>query len=457
MSVYRLKQGYDLKIAGRADELLEEKPVPQKAALMPSEFKGLKPRLTVKPGDLVKRGSVLFIDKGNEDLKVVSPISGKVTEINRGERRRILSIVVESDGKNEQQAVGNWSVDEALQMKREQVTASLLAGGMWPFIISRPYGGIARPQHSPRDIFISAMDTAPLAANPNFLLQGEQEDFQLGIQMLQKLTDGKVYLSLDGNGGKVAPAFEQATGVEKNTFSGKHPAGNVGVQIHHIKPLARGQHVWQVQPYAVALIGKFFKSGVFPSERIVATAGSALRERKYYKTIAGAPLATLINEQNLPEYEVRFISGNVLTGTTSSIFGYVSFYEPLITVIAEGKKERKLLGYFRPGLKSLSVSRTFLSRWLPAKKEGYTVDTLANGAPRAFVMSASDYQKVLPMDIMPVQLMKSIMVQDIVEMEGLGIMELLEEDVALCSYMDLSKTDFGAILRQGLDLMEKEL
>ena len=457
MAEFHLKKGYDLKIAGKADERLEELPAPKKAAIMPPEFTGLKPKLIVKIGDEVKQGTPLFVDKGNEACKFVAPLSGKVTEINRGERRKLLSVVVESDGKNEVAPVGAWSVDQVSKMERAEISAHLQDSGLWPYLISRPFGKIADPNHPPRDIFISAMDTAPLAADPNFLLEGEEENFQSGLDVLQKLTDGKVYLSVDGNRAKIAPAFERATGVEKNTFYGKHPAGNVGVQIHHIKALGRGEHVWQVAPYAVALIGQFFKTGLYPAQRVVAVAGSSLKDRKYFKTIVGAPLATLIPEHNIMDDEVRFITGNPLTGNLSNAAGYVSFYQPSISVIPEGKKERKLLGYFLPGFKTMSMSRTFMSRWLPARKEGYAVDTLANGASRAFVMSASDYQRVMPMDILPVQLMKSIMAQDIAEMEGLGILELLEEDVALCSYMDLSKTDFGDLLRQGLDLMEKEL
>jgi Na+-transporting NADH:ubiquinone oxidoreductase subunit A len=299
------------------------------------------------------------------------------------------------------------------------------------------------------------MNTAPLAADPNFIMQGEEENFQFGLDILKKLTDGKVYLSLDGNGKKIAPAFEKASGVEKNTFKGKHPAGNVGVHIHHIKPLGRGELVWTVDAFGVANIGKFFKTCVFPPERIIATAGSSLKERKYFKTILGAPIAGIIQKENIKDSHYRVIIGNVLTGRKTYTEGFVSFYRNTITVIPEGKKERKLLGYFRPGFGVTSFSKTFGSSFF-GKKE-YEIDTLINGGKRAFVMSASDYEKVMPMDILPVPLMKAIMVEDIEEMEGLGILELIEEDVALCSYMDLSKHDFGKILRDGLYIIEREL
>jgi len=455
MAHFRLKRGFDLKIAGKAERSLTEMPAPQKVALLPQEFRGIKLRLLIKEGDRVKQGSPLLADKENPHLKLVSPLSGKVSAIRRGERRILQEIIIESDGRNTIEALGPWTTDEITAMSRKDVQNHLLAGGLWPVIIQRPFGKIANPQDVPRDIFISAMDTAPLAADPNFLLQGEEENFQLGLDILRKLTDGKVFLSTDGRGGEIAPAFANARGVEKNSFSGPHPAGNVGVQIHHIKPLKLGELIWQITPCNVALIGKFFKTGVFPSKRIVAVAGSSLKERRYFKTVLGASIANLIPEKNITDKEIRIIMGDVLTGYRTSLNGFLGFYGNLISVIPEGKKERKFLGYFRSGWDMLSVSRSFLSTWI-AKKREFVLDTRSNGAVRAFVMSASDYERMMPMDILPVPLAKSIIAKEIEEMEGLGIFELLEEDVALCSFMDLSKTDFGALLREGLDLIEQE-
>ncbi len=457
MAEFRLKKGFDLRIAGKPEEVLAETPAPQRIALKPHEFLGIKAKIDVKAGDAVKRGTPLFHCKVNHDIKFVSPISGTVKDIVRGERRMVLCVVVENDNKNETEPAGSWTADDAAKMDREQLIANMLKGGVWPYIIQRPFGKIAKPADMPRDIFISGMNTAPLAADPNFLLQGEEENFQFGLDVLKKLTDGKVYLSLDGNGKKTAPAFEKASGVEKNTFKGKHPAGNVGVHIHHIKPLGRGELVWQVDAFGVANIGKFFKTGVFPAERIIAAAGSSLKERKYFKTILGAPIADIIPAENIIDKDYRVIIGNVLTGRKTYTEGFVSFYRNTITVIPEGKKARKLLGYFRPGFGVTSFSKTFASSFLSSKSKEYEIDTLINGGKRAFVMSASDYEQVVPMDILPVPLMKAIMVEDIEEMEGLGILELIEEDVALCSYMDLSKHDFGKILRDGLYVIEREL
>ncbi|MGD9899591.1 MAG: Na(+)-translocating NADH-quinone reductase subunit A [Calditrichaceae bacterium] len=453
MAEFKLKKGYEIKIAGKSELTLNELPEPDLVALQPNEFRGIKARLMVEAGDDVKIGTVLFADKANPDLKFVSPVSGKVAQINRGERRMLLEVVIENDHKNTPEAFEKWTASDVKKLSREQVVAHLLNSGMWPYLRQRPFNKIANHRDTPRDIFVSAMDTAPLAADPSFLLQGEEEHFQVGLDLLGKLTDGKVYLSLDGRKKSQIPAFEKAAGVEKNTFSGPHPAGNVGVHIHHIKPIRSGDVIWYVQPYIVALIGKLFTTGVFPSERIVATAGSSIDKRSYYKTILGAPVTALVPEGSVVDKEVRFLLGNVLTGRKISPAGYVGFYDNLITVIPEGDKKRRLMGWFFPGSDMLSYSKSFLSSWLPSKE--FVLDTKVFGGKRAFIQSG-DYEKFLPMDILPVHLAKSIMAEDFVEMEGLGILECDEEDLALCSYICPSKTDFGEILRKGLDFMERE-
>ena len=455
MANFNLKRGYSLKIQGAAERVLKTLEVPKKVALQPLEFPGVKAKLNVQPGDKVKIGSVLFTDKQNPDLKIVSPVSGEVIEINRGERRALQEIVIQNDLKDDKESLIPRNLQDIASLSREQIISDLLNGGMWPFIIQRPFSKIANPQIDPRDIFISGMDTSPLAADPNFLLQGMEEDFQIGLNILKQLTSGSVYLSMNARESEVADAFKKAQGVEKNYFQGPHPAGNVGVQIHHLKPIKKGDVVWTVKPYDVALIGKFFAQGFHASERIIAVAGSALQNRLYYKTIVGAPVNMLIPENNIIDDEVRFISGNVLTGRKIPALSYVSFYDQLITVIPEIKKERKLFSYIRPGLNVPSYSKTYLSNWLRPRKKDYVYDTALHGGARAFVASG-DYESVLPMDIFPVYLAKSIMTEDIEEMEGLGILELDEEDVALCSYICLSKTNFGQLIRQGLNLIERE-
>lgn len=453
MADFSLKKGYDIKIAGRAERVLEELPVPDFVALQPIEFRGIKPKLSVKEGDAVKVGTPLFTDKTRPDLNFVSPVSGTVEAIKRGERRVLLEVVVKNDKSYTAEALDSHSEEEAGKLNREQVIAQLLKGGLWPMVRQRPFSKIADAADTPRDIFISGMDTGPLAADPGFLLRNDTENFQLGVDLLGKLTDGAVHLSIDQKESEYQDVFRNVNNVELHRFKGPHPAGNVGVHIHHIAPLKRGDIVWYVNPVHVAVIGKFFKTGVFPAERIIAIAGSSLKERKYLKTMLGAPVTSLVDENNLQDTDVRFISGNVLTGRKILSRGYMGFYDSLLSVIPEGSKQKKLVEYALPGFDKESFSNTFASSLL-GKKE-FVLDTRLKGGERAFVQSGS-YEKVVPMDIYPVYLMKSILAEDIEEMEGLGILECDEEDLALCSYICPSKINFGGILRQGLDLIERE-
>ena len=455
MAEFKLKKGYDIKVAGAAEKIVTTLGTPKTVAVTPNEFRGIKVKLNAKPGDHVKIGSVLFEDKAVPDIKFVSPVSGKVAEINRGARRALMEIVIENDLKDEKEIVGKWSKNDLDKMDSRAIKEALLKGGMWPHIIQRPFSKIANPADTPRDIFISGMDTAPLAADPNFIMEGMEENFQTGINILLKLTAGQIHLSLDLKNKSYAEAFRDVKGVEKHYFSGPHPAGNVGVQIHHINALNRGEILWTVKPYAVALIGKFFTDGFFQAERIVAAAGSSLLNPKYFKTIMGTPVRSLIPDAEVKDDEVRYISGNILSGRKITSDGYVGYYDNLISVIPEGERNRKLLGYFRPGFKTPSFSNTYLSKFLMTARNNYVLDTRINGGKRAFV-ATGDYESVLPMDIFPVYLAKSIMSDDIEEMEGLGILELDEEDIALCSYICLSKTDFGYLLRRGLNFIEKE-
>jgi len=455
MAEFKLRRGFDLKIAGRPEKKLTELPAPLTVAIKPGDFRGIKPRLVVSEGDQVVIGSPLFLSKENEKIVFVAPVSGRVSAINRGERRRLLEIVIENDQKNTPLQQIALSRDEILSKSREELQDMLLAGGLWPYLRQRPFSKIANPTDTPRDIFISAMDTAPLAADPDFLLAGDEKAFQLGLGILKKFTMGKVHLSVNGASTNLAPAFKNAQGIEKHSFTGPHPAGNVGVHIHHIQPLGHGQVVWYISPEGVAQIGKFFSTGYLNNSRIIAVAGSAVNNRQYYKTVLGAPVSQLIKESNLLADEVRVINGNVLTGEKTSLAGYTGFYNTLVSVIPEASHERSLFGWFGPGLNKASVSRTFLSRWIGGRRKEYEISTLMNGGHRAFV-ATGDYEKVLPMDILPVFLAKSILSEDVKEMEHLGILEVDEEDMALCSFVCLSKTDFGAIIRQGLDLLEKE-
>jgi len=456
MADFKLKRGYNIPLAGAALKQLTVIDAPDKVALLPDEFRGIKPRLTVKEGDKVKIGTALFTDKTHPEIQFVSSVSGKVVAINRGERRRLQEIVVENDSSGESETIGSWSPGELEKMDRAAVIQNLLASGLWPHLIQRPFIEVASPDDVPRDIFISGFNSGPLAADVGFLLREEQETFQLGLNMLSRLTDGAIHLSMDSKNNGSPQWFNQLSGIQLHRFSGPHPAGNVGVQIHHIKALKLGEKVWQIKPEAVALIGRFFSSGVYPTERIIAVAGSAIKERSYFKVTSGSSYTHFIKTEAVDQGAVRYISGDVLTGRSTNANGFVSYYDALISIIPEAKKKRRLLGYFRPGLDTPSFSKTFLSSFLKPGKMDYELDTGLKGGLRAFVMSATEYEKVLPMNILPVPLMKSILAQDVEEMEALGILELSEEDLALCSYICLSKTDFGEILQAGLDLIQKE-
>ena len=452
MANFKLKKGFDIPVSGAAEKKWSEALSPQRVALQPYEFRGIKARLEVAVGDVVKKGSSLFHAKMYPDMKFTSPVSGKVVEINRGPRRMLMEIVVENDNKKEALSFDKIAPDKITQTDREKLVGLLMSGGLWPMLRQRPFNKLAHPSEFPRDIFISGMDTAPLAADMAMIMDGQKENFQAGINCLGQLTDGKVYLSTSAEGPTV-DAFAGVSGVELNTFSGPHPAGNVGVQIHHIKPINSGETVWYIAPHDVAMFGKFLISGEVPVERVVALAGNALKDRSYFKTILGAPVAEFVKSEMLAADEVRYINGNVLSGTKILSKGYVGFYNNLLSVIPEGEKTLKFLGWYRPGTNVPSHSRTFFSK-LMGKKD-LPMSTLLNGAERALIMSG-DYESVLPMDIYPVHLVKSVLAEDITEMEGLGILEVDEEDLALCSYICPSKFDFGATVRHGLDMLEKE-
>jgi len=454
MIEHHLKKGYTIKLAGKAKPEIVETKKPKLFALQPNKFPGAKPKLDVAIGDKVKIGTSVFHDKNLPGVNYVAPESGKVVEINRGERRTLLEIVIESDGKNEAVEFGAKTIEEIKKMEFDVLKKQLMEGGVWPYIRQRPFTKIANPEDKPRDIFINAMDTTPLAPEHTILLKNREKCLQAGIYALSKFTDGKLYLSVDGNDSELMPMYEELEGVEKHKFFGKHPAGNVSVHIHHIAPIKVGDLVWTISAIDLAEIGKFLLSGSFPTERIIAVAGSCVKEesRKYYKTWMGANLESLISEEDIYDSEVRVISSNVLTGRKIPLNGYVSFRHRMITVIPENRK-RDLFGWIWPGFKEESFSRTFLSKLFPSKE--YVKDTRLNGGHRAFIKTG-DYEKVMPMDILPMHLVKSILAEDIEEMIALGLLEVDAEDFALCTYICPSKIDFGVHIQNGLDILEKE-
>lgn len=444
--IIKIRKGLNINLLGKAATTLRNSDNVTEFAIKPSDFFNLTPKLNVKAGEPVKCGSVLFYDKYNPQIKFTSPVSGNVKEVVRGERRKILEVVVQADGKNE---TIEFKKGKAHSFSKEELIENMLSSGVWPLIKQRPYGIIANPADSPKAIFISGFDSAPLGPDYDFILQNQLEDFQAGIDVLKQLTSGKVHLSLQAG---TASPLKGIKNTELHYFDGPHPAGLVGIQIHHIDPINKGDVVWTVQAQDVCIIGRLFEKGIYDASRIIALAGSELTETGYYQSMIGASIGNLL-EGKINSPSVRVISGNVLSGTAISKKGYIGFYDSLISVIPEGDYY-ELFGWALPGFNKLSTSRTFFS-WLTPNKE-YRLDTNYHGGERALVMTGQ-YDKVLPMDILPLYLVKAILAEDIDKMEQLGIYEVIEEDLALCEYVCTSKTEVQSILKNGLELMIREL
>ncbi len=451
----KLKKGFDINLEGKAEKTVVQAPASEYYAIKPEEFIGyVKPKLLVKEGDQVKAGQALYYDKSLESMKFASPVSGEVVEIKRGDKRRLLEIVVKSDGLQTYEQSKSYSSSEIASLSVEDTKKAMLDGGVWPCVIQRPFSVIANPDDAPKAIFISGFDSAPLAPDYSVILKGEEENFKTGIDILKKLTTGTVHLNLSTDA-EMCNAYSGAKGVQQNKISGPHPAGNVGIQIHHIAPINKGEIVWTVNPQSVVYIGRFFNKGIYDTSKVIAVAGSEVKTPQYYKIIGGASVKSLV-DNNLKSEHVRFISGNVLSGTKVEKEGYIGFYDNLLTVIPEGD-ELRFFGSFLPSSDRVSYHRaiglmSFMNKFLKPKKE-YVVDTNINGEHRAFVQSGV-LEDVLPMDIYPTHLLKAILTEDFEEMEALGIYEVAEEDFALCEFVDVSKHNIQSIIRQGLDLIK---
>lgn len=449
MSKYiKIKKGLDIKLAGEAHKTIAGIPLPKTFAIKPADFIGVTPKLLVKEADVVLAGTPLFYDKNNEAIKCCSPVSGEVIEIVRGEKRKILEVKILADREISYIAFDKANPNE---LSREAIIEALLNSGTWPFIRQRPFGTIANPNEIPKSIFISAFDSNPLAPDNDFIMQGNEATFQTGLDALRKLTEGKVHLNIHAVA-TAAAIFTNARGVEINKISGPHPAGNVGVQIHHIDPVNKGEVVWYINPQDVLIIGRLFNGGKFDASRVVALTGSQVIAPKYYKTIIGSAVKNIMADGRLKDGANRIISGNVLTGKQIAADGYLNFYDSQITVIPEGH-QHEFMGWLAPGFHKFSMSRTFFSWLMPNKK--HQLDTNLHGEERPFVVTG-EYEKVFPMDIYPVQLLKSILIEDIELMEKLGIYEVVEEDFALCEFVCTSKIKSQEIIRRGLDIIQKE-
>lgn len=445
----RIKKGLDLNLLGAAEATFAQAPQAEFFAIKPTDFHGLTPKLSLKPGAKVKAGTSLFYDKYNPDVKFASPVSGELVDVVRGERRRILQVVVKADATIEYEDFG--SADPA-SLSKEDVIKKLLDAGLWPFFKQRPYDIIANPIDDPKEIFISGFDSAPLAPDYDLVLKGEEANFQAGINALTKLTAGKVYVGASAE--SESKVYKATKGIELVTFDGPHPAGNVGVQIHHISPINKGEKVWTLKPQDVVAIGRLFLTGKLDLSRVINVVGSEVTKPAYYKVIAGTSVKPLLNGNlNKSDYNLRVISGNVLNGTHIAQDGFLSAYDSQVSVIPEGD-QYDFLGWANPGFNVFSSHKTFLS--FICKNKKWRMNANIHGGPRAIVASG-EYDKVLPMDILPEFLVKSIIVEDIDKMEQLGIYEVAPEDFALCEFVCTSKLELQRIVREGLDVMVREL
>ena len=447
-----LHKGYDIKLVGEAELTISDLPVSEVVAIKPPDFPGLVPKLVVEVGDEIRAGQPLFFDKNDPKIKFVSSVSGEVAEVVRGAKRRIMEVRIIPD-RGEQRYLQHDPADP-LTLSRESIIESLLESGCWNYIRQRPFSLIANPEDTPKSIFVSCFDTAPLAPDLGYIIDFEPENFQTGLAALQQLSAGNLHLGI-----RAKPTDKDLTendlkniAVEHiHAIQGPHPAGNVGIQIHHLDPIKKGEVVWYVHPQDVLIIGRLFREGRYRADRVIALTGSSVKAPQYFRAITGQTMASILDNQ-LKADTARIIQGNVLTGTTSSTDDFLSHYTNQITVIPEGD-EPEFLGWLTPGIKKLSLSKTFFSWLFPNRN--YQLDTNMHGEERAFVMTGQ-YDKVLPMNIMPVVLLKSILARDIERMEQLGIYEVSEEDFALCEFVCTSKIEVQRIIAEGLEMARLE-
>lgn len=447
--VIKIKKGLDIKLVGEAEKQVVTLSIGERYAVSPLAFEGVVPKLLVAEGDKVLAGSALFYDKAHPEVMFTSPVSGSVSAVRRGEKRKLLAIEVMAD---EQQSYKPFSID-LKKASREELVAVLLESGLWAAIIQRPYGIIADSKDTPKAIFVSGFDTAPLAPDMNVALKEDMEAVQAGFDALKVLCPN-VHLSLPAKGESI---LEGVQGVEKHHFAGPHPAGNIGVQIHHIDPINKGEKVWTVGVQNVAIIGRLVLNGKLDMTKTYAVCGSQVAHPQYVRAMVGASLVQVLMPCRIKPQaggsKFRIIEGNVLTGKKVTANDYMSLYSSQVTVIPEGG-ELELIGWLAPRLNKLSVSRTYFS-WLMPKKR-YNLATGVNGGERPFVVTGL-YEKYLPMDIYPMYLFKAILAGDLEKMENLGIYEIVEEDVALCEFVDPSKQNLQALVRDGINLMIKEM
>ena len=445
--VVKISKGLNINLKGAPVAEMTSVETAKLYALMPADFTRVTPKVVVKPEDSVKAGDPLFFDKENPQLQFVSPVSGKVVAVNRGERRRVLSVVVESDGKFESV---EYKAKDVFSLSAEEIKADLLKAGLFAFMRQRPYDVIAMPGDTPRAIYVSAFDSKPLAVNFEIALKGNEEDFQTGLDALSRIAP--VHLGICAC--QKSPALQVAKNVAVTAFKGPHPAGNVGVHINKTAPINKGEIVWTIGAEEVIFIGRFFNKGKIDFTRTVALAGSEVKNPSYSKVVLGAQITTLLDGRLDNSNELRIIDGNVLTGKKTTADGFLGAFSTEVTVIPENLNDAEILGWAAPRFGMYSTSRSYFSWLMPKRK--YTIDARIKGGERHMIMS-NEYDKVFPMDIYPEYLIKAIITGNIDKMEQLGIYEVAPEDFALCEFVDSSKLELQRIVREGLDKLRAEM
>ena len=446
-NVIKLRKGLDINLKGIAAKELVSVNEPGIYSLVPDDFTGVKPKVVVKEGENVLAGGPLFVDKNHPEVKFVSPVSGVVTSVERGERRKVLNIIVKADEKQQYVEFGKMNLAE---LNAEQVKEALMNAGLFAFFRQRPFDVVPDPTDAPQAIFVSAFDSAPLAPDFELVLKGEEANFQTGLNALAKMA--KTYLSISVK--QKSEALTQAKNVILTAFDGPHPAGNVGVQINHLAPIAKGNVVWTIGAEAVIFIGRLVNTGRVDLTRTVAVTGSEVLKPAYCKLKVGAQLTEVFKGNVTTDKDLRYISGNPLTGKKVAADGYLGAFHSQLTVIPEGDETHEMLGWIMPRFKEYSTSRSYFS-WLLGKKQ-YKIDARIKGGERHMIMSG-EYDAVFPMDIYPEYLVKAIIAGDIDRMEALGIYEVAPEDFALCEFVCSSKVEIQRIVRAGLDMLRAEL
>lgn len=442
-----IRKGLDIRLVGEATKEIKEIPVSKTVCLSPIDFHGLIPKMVVKEGASVQIGDTIFYDKKNEKIKFVSPASGTIKQIVRAEKRRIVQIIIESDSK---QTSKKFEVKKIADTTKEEMLDLLLESGIWPSMKQRPLDIIADPSKDPKGIFVSSFDSSPLAPDYSFILSEKMEQVQMGLNALNVLADGKVHLSSRNNS-----EFSKMQNVSHHTINGMHPAGNIGTQIHHIDPVNKGEFVWGMNIQDVAALGKLMETGTVDAKKCIAITGSEVSTPTYMNIHSGSLMSDILKD-NVTGENVRYISGNVLTGDQKNIDEYISYYHNQVTVIPEGNEYKFFLttGWLGLGFDKFSNSRLFPTFLLPKSKK-FKLDTNTNGEERAFVVTG-ELEKVFPFDILPMHLAKAAITDDIDGMENLGIYEVAPEDFALCEYVCTTKINIQEKIRQGLDLIASE-